>query len=410
MSQLLSFARSTRLALALTGTVVVMLVVAATSTAPAHGASIASAVFIQSGETLPANIITSEDAASYREEIDAYLDAWIARLVSGDPQELSSARDALTTVAVRPDANRAFRQVYAEQLGRKLAAALRGKDVTTRLNGAIVTQKVARVAESAGLADLAASLVGDESAAVSLWGIKAVGPVLPGLVQRNPQQGRPVVVDAVVEAVKRFPQNGPLAEEAYQSLTDWITGSNRPPANIVRQGVGLMVPAVHELLALRLGQYTAQGHIPSEPLAEQRALVFISYPLVWPEQNPDQKAQTVRLLRDMMLQATEAARTAQGEARNDVVTLAARIGSAFVAIGNSSGNTAGAQALVQAATAVSRQPNRAAQTELTRTVNVLVDAIATAYPNLPPPETVTMQVPPDEPEANAEAPTTDESE
>src|SRR5438046_3045087 len=81
------------------------------------------------------------------------------------------------------------------------------------------------------------------SSPINLWRMRAARPLLPELVKVN---GEKRLIDAVIATVKQFPENGPLAEDAYDALN---------PRNLAAKAVPTIVDPLLDLTAWRIDIY-----------------------------------------------------------------------------------------------------------------------------------------------------------
>lgn len=337
--------------------------------------------------TLSTTLLQSENPSAFSSEIERYLDFHMQRLFGTDVSEVSQAREMLGA-PLRAEASVTFRNLYADYLLSRLQRRLGGAPTFNQLNAAIVAEKVARMAQSSRLAPLLRQVIEDDDAAVALWGLKAAYIVFPTLSRSLPAGERDALISAVVAAARRFPENGPVAEEAFKTLSMRTTESRPPSGETLAQAAPVVTPAMNELIRFRVGQYRP-NQPPPIPLAENAALVFLTNIFVWPNQPPEQRSQTVMTLRDLMLQATITANNLpqNSDLRVQVVELLKRIGSAFEGISGPAqrGGQPVHPEVHRAAQQLRQSTSRPSPAVLEQYVADLRTAVEVAFPGLPAP-------------------------
>ena len=365
------------------------------------GACLSPLALGQSNGSIPGAVRDAPDTPDNQRQIGEFVDAQVAKLVGGDPAAVAAGREALIAQLSPPATSAAFKSVYAGLLAGRFETALNAaapvagaapaddaRHALARLNMAIVAERAARYTQSEKLGPLVAQLVGDAAPQVALWGVKAASPLLPVLLDNALARGRDPTVPAIVAAAKRFPDNGPLAEEIYGAFLLRILDRGSPPSKAsLDNGVPVVLPAVLDVMGLRAGEYSASGKTPAEPLAEQDALVFVTHPAVWERQDATGRRRTVATLRDLMSAAAGSVQSkdqAQGQNRKDLMTLMSRIGSAFQAVARADGGGGGGKPLDQAAQTLARVNAGTPAEELQRDVADIEKALQGSYPDLPP--------------------------
>ena len=211
------------------------------------------------------------------------------------------------------------------------------------------------------------------------------------------------------------PAAGALAEDAYRALSMRLLAGRQVSDLALNRGVPQVVAAALDIAEGRLAQYgpgepPADGgepppsplppRTPPQPLAETEALLLITFPNVWPVQEADQRRRSVRTLRDMLVvlldatvRATESVdaedlsgdeRDARAALRADLTLLLQRTANAFQTVATRESLGAAGDQLDEAATAVARLPTVVPEDLLRENVGALLDAVAAAYPDLPP--------------------------
>lgn len=239
--------------------------------------------------------------------IEDFVSEQAAKLKSSDSPKAavqqSAARDALIA-EVSPKSGLKSSDEYINAYTAKVDAAMKPlagePSLRTRLNAAIVVARLAEKTKNVVMVRSAAAFMGDKSAAVALWGVKAGGSVLPGcLALPNKNE---TLLPAIVKAVEDHPLSGAIADEAYQALSLNII-ENR--AAVTAAMVTAVIPYFQDLLAFRIQRYV--DGIPDEPAAERLAPSFLTDALCWSSQSNDQKIRTVQLLSDLLFVAVHQA-------------------------------------------------------------------------------------------------------
>ncbi len=336
---------------------------------------------------LSARIRGSEEPVAFRNEIDAFLDYHVSRLLGDDPVAVGQAREALSNQVGDQQATISFKNLYADLLVNRLQRAAANEATFNQLNIAIVAERLARLTGSTRLGPLITTLAEDDDAQVALWAAQAAQPIFPELLSAAGSGDTNRLTRAMVESVKRFPGNGPLAEDVYETLSMRITEARPPSRAVLERGASTVVPALHDLMAFRTGLVTPSAPAP-HPRAELPALVLIVHPFTWPVQTQEQKTATVVRLRDLMVRLAETAGNMEGDPRREVIEVLTRIGSGFETISGPTVPNGPPQLpeLYPAAQQLRRAPPTVAQRQLEEYVAGIVDALASTYPDLPAPQ------------------------
>lgn len=190
--------------------------------------------------------------------IDAAADAQIKQFITAELEkfravntdQVPKARESIISEAKGGSA--AYLAKYAEFVNTQVLEILKDvKDMRAKLNAAIVVARVAEIANNTKLEkSVLALLEKTQPEALKLWGMRAARPLLPELVKVN---GEKPLIDAILNTVKQFPENGPLAEDAYEALN---------PRNANPKAVPTIVDALLDLTAFRIGIY--QNGLPGQ--------------------------------------------------------------------------------------------------------------------------------------------------
>lgn len=236
------------------------------------------------------------DAAS-ETQIKAFVSDQLAKFREANSDGVPRARDALVNDAKGGSA--AFLAKYAEILNAEMLSVLKDvKEMRPRLNAAIVIARVAEIANNTKLEKSVLALLDkNQPEALKLWGMRAARPILPELIKVN---GEKPLIDAIITTVKQFPDNGPLAEDAYDALN---------PRTATAKAIPTIVDALLDLTAWRLDIYKngipgggGKTLLPDLPEADSTPFANILFPDVWKalDKNKKQDVRTMQLAVDLM--------------------------------------------------------------------------------------------------------------
>lgn len=224
-------------------------------------------------QTIGAGARGAEEPSGAEAEVSRFINAQIPRLESPTESTQRTAREAIIRESGERDGQApsvAFLDVYARDLNAALVKLLHkpNASVKLKLNIGIVAANVAEHTKNGGLAEIADLLMKEKDPALQLWGIKTAKYVLP--YTKSPLSKQIV---ETVKANKSAEAAGMLAEEANMALTlDPLKPLNDAKfAPIAR----MVLPFVLNLLDFRVQQY-ASGNAPPSPLADQKAIEFLS--------------------------------------------------------------------------------------------------------------------------------------
>jgi hypothetical protein len=247
------------------------------ATAPAGGGAISAAV----------KGASAIDAAA-ETQIKAFIAEQVGKFRELNPEAIPKARELL--VAEAKGGSPAYLAKYAEVLNNEILNVLKTvKDMRGRLNAAIVVARVAEIANNTKLEKSVLALLDKgQPEALKLWGMRAARSVLPELVKVN---GEKPLIDAVIATVKQFPTNGPLAQDAFDTLN---------PRNVPAKSVPAIVDPLLDLLVWRLDIYKngVQGSktlVPDDPLADATPIANVLHPDAWKSLDRNKK-QDVRVM------------------------------------------------------------------------------------------------------------------
>jgi hypothetical protein len=235
-------------------------------------------------------------------------------LVDADPALQAKARDNLVQAASpnATPASPAFLFEYGKQLDAAflphLAPAVKAS-LRQRLNIAIVSAKVAAVADNSALQSSTLWLLDDKSEPVVLWALRAAQPQIAAVLKVNAGAALPPLVKAIKPAVLKHDKSGPIFDEGYQALN--------VSDNLV----------VNELMTLwehRLKQY--QGKAPPQlPSVDYRPVYTMTTATMWNNVILNNKNLQTRIMQDLSDQLALAGqwgdRTGAGALRDQLVQL-----------------------------------------------------------------------------------------
>lgn len=297
--------------------------------------TIAADVSGQSGGGAPSldALKGSTSVAAAGPQIAAAIDAQVKNLMSADPAAAARAREELIDAAnpgrVNPTA--AFLNAYAGALNTGIATALKHESDLVRLNAAII---VARVAErtdnsAAALQGATITLLNDPSPFVVLWGLKAARAVIPAML-RNPAINPGAMFTALVKAAGAHASGvmgSPIAIEAYEALTLDIFDPGRKPTDAELLKV---IPIMQQLLQQRVQMYIKT--LPPEPLAENRATLFLVNSRVWAQHDAKQKLASVQIMSNLANLGAQHYAAAAPELRVELAPMIANVAAAIAVV------------------------------------------------------------------------------
>jgi hypothetical protein len=185
---------------------------------------------------------TTIDAAA-EGQIKTFIGNQLGKFREVNTDAVPKGREAI--IAEAKGGSAAFLAKYAEVVNVEIIDILKNvKDMRARLNAAIVVARVAELANNTKLEKAVLALLEkNQPEALKLWGMRAARPLLPELVKVN---GEKPLIEAVLNTVKQFPENGPLAEDAYDALN---------PRNATAKAVPTIVESLLDLTAFRIEIY-----------------------------------------------------------------------------------------------------------------------------------------------------------
>ncbi len=287
-----------------------------------------AALLAQSTQNIAPTIKTSNSIISSDEnQIKTFLDAQIKRLSGISPAEQSAARDALAQEvwAGASLATPAFLDIYAKLLNERIMPVLDNPSMRVRLNAAIAIARVAEHSRNFRLRQAVTKLLGDKTGPVVLWGMKAVGKILPAALASSPQGASDPLLVAIVSAVQANP-NGLIAAAAYDALSLDVFEHRTQAAPATLRAI---IPTMQKVLQLRLDRYRMA--LIDDPQMEMPAVSFLVDGQVWNVQksNPQWMRTSAQQLSDLLSLAAQQYALAEKQPEKDaLMTLLKRCGSA----------------------------------------------------------------------------------
>jgi hypothetical protein len=319
-------------------------------------------------------------------EIKTYVDGLTDKLVSGLTAKLATsnphvAREDLIHNVSEPAGagtlSGSFLSEYAASVDVALNKALDANPSdAVRLNLAIVAARVAEKAGNARLRPMTERLLADHSEAVVLWGLKAAQGILPNFLSVPALAQNNKLIDAIIVATQRFPNDGDIARTAYVALS--------PPQGFLTNeefnDVALYtIPALHKLLESRLEAY--KSGIPSDPTAELTAVNYLVDQTHWRLETADQQTKTTQLLLDLVVGVAQRVSTAGDDDRDLLIDILQKCAGALeVAAGETSPDLA--TAVGPALDALHAVSSRTSQQDLIDKTNAAVKALVDKMPQL----------------------------
>lgn len=305
------------------------------------------------------NIRTATNVGPFLNQITSYINERVWKLSGSDPVAQSSAREDLVSEVAPPAGggklSPAFQASYAGLLNDQLLKLSHSKDTRVRLNAAIVAAKVAEGAQNAALAPAVTALVSDPSDAVAWWALRAAKSVIPH------DNGQLVLV--IVQIGQTRPG---VAHAAYDALA--IAHAAIPGANTARV-LSATTSAVHAILRSRIDQY--KTGIPSDPLAESRAMSYLVGKKEYETQTAAQRLTTAQMISDLLSMAAKRAADVANDKRMELAIMIGKVGGAASVVGQREGNPT----VEQLGGTINRLPRNATAEEMQAAVKPLFTAL-----------------------------------
>lgn len=229
--------------------------------------------------------------------IESWVDTQAKDLTSGDRDKVVLARQALMLPNTPAEKSPKFIEIYAKTVGDKLGPIAGSSDAHARLNSAMVVGKVAEMGATAEIIPLVVKFIGDESPAVSMYGIRAASSILPRTFADKKIAGGETIMPAIMAAVKKHGASEAVIGEAYQSPIRVLSNTqaaNALPAGTVVAATPPAIEALLELLNERISHY-GNGTVV-DPGAEGPAIGFLARTTSWAAMNQQTQNKTVEII------------------------------------------------------------------------------------------------------------------
>ena len=249
-------------------------------------------------ENLPDSIRTGSRVDT--SAIDNYVKAQVALMTGPDAKKASQARDDLWKQAENPlqgQISAEFQIAYVRAVSTHLPPVIKSQKLADRLNGAIVVSRLASSTRQNDLRDLANQLLQDASPAVSIYGVKAAGALIPSVLGVALLARDQKLTENVVNVVSRNQATGPLVDDAYRAL-DQSDNKDIPPA-----GKAVCTAALLDVMKRRVDLY--QQAAPNDPQYEIRPLGALSKGDVFAAANAELRVRIVQTTSDLLAVAAQ---------------------------------------------------------------------------------------------------------
>lgn len=269
--------------------------------------------------------------------IQKYVGDQIPILNGADRNAVVAAREALLApIGGNSAPSVAFKEVYVNEVASRIGKAVANNDSHVKINAAIVIESITRQTGTTRFAPQIATLIGDNSPAITIWGLKAAAPIAPSLV--NDPNG-PAVFSNIQASITIHSDSAAVVEEAYNALTTVL--KNPQAVAQLKNRKAVVAAIVDEIQTLLETRLTNDPAFPRPgPLLDERAGLRILVQNIWPELNDAQKARTGQLMIDLLNRslmrvmagrdpAADEATRALGEEHNELVR---RAGSLLVSL------------------------------------------------------------------------------
>ncbi len=222
---------------------------------------------------LPVDVRTSANADAQKPAIQQYVSALVGQIRGTDPKLASQAREELTKqVESNPTAgiqvSASFQLVYSSAVMNDIQTMLKSPDVRDRLSAGVIVQRLSNATKLMSLQQATQTLLADESPAVALWGVKSAAALIPTVLNGGFAAQNEKLTTGIVDAVKKHPQSGPIAQDAYRALD--VT-KIQPP--LPAAGIAKATAAMNDMLAARVQLYI-KG-LPADVQADRDPTLFL---------------------------------------------------------------------------------------------------------------------------------------
>jgi hypothetical protein len=258
---------------------------------------------------MPASVVgqtLNPSAANPERDLPAikqYVGKFVKQLTGEDRQASADARRELikpTDPTANPSAG--FMTAYSIAISQQLKPAVDHPDALVRLNAALVIESLARRGAGGPFEPLIVQLIGDSSAGLAVWGLRAGAWLLPD--QLTAAGGPGALVQAVANVPLLLPESAPAIEEAYDALAKRLGDAEFARGLGARRGALFSAVAgeLQGLLTSRLSIDTTGSRV--SPMSDERALRFL-LTSGWNETSPEQQTRSIELANQTLLVALE---------------------------------------------------------------------------------------------------------
>lgn len=329
--------------------------------------------------TIPPTEYTAPSAAGIKPFVDSNVNNL---LVDSDPTLQAKARDNIVAAA-SPNgaaASPQFLLEFCKQLdaafGPHLAPAAKAS-IRQRLNIAIVSARVATVADNWTLQSTTLTLLNDKSEAVVLWALRGAQPQIEAYLKVNQAVAvAPPLIKAIQPAVLKHP-TGPIFDEGYHALN----ANNQ-----------IIIDELMKLWEFRIKQYQGKAP-PDDPSVDFRPMTTLTSAPMWNLVILNNKNLQRRIMQDISDQLSVAQqwgdKTQPGNLRDQLVQLVSLGAGGCVVVGGHQKLAA----LAAAATPASKisPATFPAGAKFKPLVDPIIKEISAAFPNIAPPPMVAGQ-------------------
>lgn len=243
-------------------------------TAAALAVGVVASAGVTHAADLPAAVRTATTLDPQQQAaIGKYVKTQVDLVAARDTKAASTAREELCRQAeqntiVTPSG--VFLSQYLKAVDTHVDVLLKDKTVAGvphRLNAAIIVARLTIATKLTQLHDKTLLIVADDAPAVSLWGIKSAGAMLPSYLSLPAQrvnQGQKTV-DAIVTAGKKHVSTGPLVQTAYDQL-------DLNDLRLPNEAFLMSVDGINAILEARIDRYLTG--VPDFPQADRVPPVF----------------------------------------------------------------------------------------------------------------------------------------
>ncbi|MEM9415503.1 MAG: hypothetical protein AAGA29_08515 [Planctomycetota bacterium] len=152
------------------------------------------------------------------QSVRAFVEAWMGRLISADPAEVTESRNAILREFRTPGITETFREAFSEEVSRMMGEAIQAESDLVRINAMIIATQLT----NEGAEQFIDAGLSDDNAAVQYWSAKAYQERVdrataedgPGM---SPAEQRSVI--GKVEAIFENSPSTPVARVGVEILS-----------------------------------------------------------------------------------------------------------------------------------------------------------------------------------------------